>query len=144
MTGTPLPGDEAGCRALTYRVHNGGWVTTADWPYLIGEGTVIVPRGFRCDLASIPRLFHVIPGFGREELGVSGPVLHDWSYRHGGQLPEDIQLSRQRTDQLFYTLMRCDEVGTIRAHIAWAAVRAFGWLAWRRLPSREWALHLAD
>ncbi len=146
MTGTPLPGDEAGspCRSLTYRVHNGGWVCTSDWEYLIDEGRLLIPKGFRCDLASIPRPLRIIPGFGREELGVSAPVLHDWSYRHGGCLPEGIRLTRRRTDQLFLILMRCDTVGRIRAHVAWAAVRLFGWLAFRRLPSVEWALHHAD
>jgi len=144
MTNTSFPADSAGCRSLTYRVHNGGWITTADWPYLIDEGTVTVPKGFRCDLASIPRPLRIIPGFGREELGVSGPVLHDWSFRHGGQLPEGICLSRRRTDRLFRTLMRCDGVGRVRAGMAWAATRLFGCFAWRRLPSKEWALHIAD
>ena len=139
-----LPGDPAGCRSLTYRVHNGGWVTTADWPYLLMEGRLVVPKGFRCDLASIPRPLRVIPGFGREEVGVSGPVLHDAIYRGVVGRDSEINLTRKRADQLLYRLCRCDGVGRIRARIVWAAVRLFGGFAWRRLPSREWALHLAD
>ena len=140
-----LPDPLAGCRgSLTYRLHNGGWICTSDWPYLIEEGTLVVPRGFRCDLASIPRPLRIIPGFCREELGLSAPILHDAVYRGVVGRGPDITLDRKRTDRLFRTLMRCDGVGPVRAAIAWAAVRMLGLFAWRILPSRAWALQLAD
>jgi hypothetical protein len=128
--------------AITYRVRNGGWVTTSPWPYLIDEGPLTVPAGFVCDLASVPRILTVL--LPRERLGLAGPILHDAVYRGTVGRGPHITLTRRRADQLFHVLMRCDGVSRLTAHIAWAAVRAFGWLAWRRLPSAEWALAQAD
>jgi hypothetical protein len=129
---------------FTYRCHNGkGFVLTSDWPVLIEEGRLIVPKGFITDGASVPRLLWIIPGFGNEELGMSGPTAHDAVYQ--GIIGRDCpKLTRCRTDQLFRTLMRTDGVGKIRACVAWAAVRLFGWLAWRRMPARDRALWMAS
>ncbi len=142
----PLSDGQAGSPegSLGWRVHNGGWYLTRPLRVLIAEGWVCIPAGFRTDLASIPRLLTIIPGLGRQELSVEAATFHDWGYRTAGQVEENITLSRRRVDRIFHTLMRTHEVGRIRARIAWAAVRAFGWLAWRRLSSREWALHLAE
>jgi hypothetical protein len=129
---------------LTYQCKKPrGFILTSPWPYLIDEGRFEVPEGFVCDLASIPRLFTLIPGFARYELGCDGPIMHDWSYQHGGRV-NGVCLSRRRTDDLFRTLMRCDGVGPIRSALAWAAVRAFGFLAWRRMPTRDRALWMAS
>ncbi len=146
VTGSTLPERQAGSPegSLAYRVHNGGWYLTRPLRVLIAEGWVCIPQGFRTDLASIPRLLTIIPGLGRQELSVEAPTFHDWGYRTAGQVEENITLSRRRVDQLFHTLMRTHEVGRIRARVAWAAVRVAGCLAWRRLPSREWALQRAD
>lgn len=142
-----LPGDPAGspCRSLTYQIHNGGWVLTGDWDYLIdcdGPTHLTVPKGFRCDLASIPRILTAL--LPREKLGVSGPVLHDAIYRGTVGRGPDINITRRHADRLFWTLMRCDGVNRPLARTAWAAVRVFGWLAWKRLPDREWALRVAE
>lgn len=122
---------------LSYRCHNGkGWVLTAEWPVLIDEGWVEIPAGFICDLSSVPRLLWWIPGLAPMEFGVSAPVLHDWAYQHGGQLTDSIKVVRSRADQLFRTFARTDGNGKARCFVAWMMLRAFGWLAWRRLPRR--------
>ena len=120
-----------------------GFVLTSPWPYEIEEGRFEVPEGFICDLASIPRLFTVIPGFAKYELGTQGPICHDYCYQNGGSV-NGVKLTRQRVDQLFRTFMLTDGVGRIRAWIAWCAVRAFGFLAWRRMPTRDRALWMAS
>ena len=121
---------------LTYRVHDGGWLLTSDWPFTIEEGRFVVPKGTLTDLASIPRFLWWLPGFACFELGSQGPVAHDWAYSHGGQVAPQIRLTRRRADLLFRRLMRADGVGRFRAGVAWAAVRGFGFLAWHRLRKR--------
>jgi hypothetical protein len=120
-----------------------GFLLTSPWLFAIAEGRFEVPQGFLCDLASIPRPLTVVPGFAKYELGTHGPICHDWSYQHGGAV-NGICLTRKRTDDLFYTLMRGDGVGAIRGRIAWTMVRLFGWLAWRRMPDRDRALWMAQ
>ena len=127
---------------FTYQCHNGGFKLTSDWRVVVEEGAFTVPRGFITDGASIPRLLWIIPGFGNEELGFSGPTAHDAVYQ--GIVGRDLGMTRRRTDRMFHTLMRSDGVGRIRAWVAWAAVRGFGWAAWRRMPSRERALWMAE
>lgn len=129
--------------SLSYRCHNGkGWVLTTEWPVLIDEGWVTIPTGFVSDLSSVPRILWWLPGLAPMEFGVAAPVLHDWAYRRGGQL-NGIRISRRRADQLFHSLARQDGNGKLRCFVAWAALRMFGWLAWRRLPGREEQLRLA-
>lgn len=130
---------------LAYRCHNGrGWVLTAEWDVLIEEGWITIPAGFVCDLASVPRILWWIPGLAPMEFGVPAPLVHDWAYQHAGQLTDIIQVNRKRADQLFRILARTEGNGTVRCAVAWAALRLFGWLAWRRLPTREQAIRLAD
>ena len=125
--------------SYSYRIRNGGFVITSDWPILLEEGWVTVPKGFACDLASVPRPFRVLPGFEPYELGC-GSILHDWSYRNGGYVSPEIQLTRRRTDQVFLRLMKADGVGW-QAGVAFWAVRLFGFLAWRRLTRSPFTLH---
>lgn len=129
--------------SVTYLPHQ-GWLLTSDLPVLIAEGRFTIPKGFKSDLASIPRLLRVLPGFDCYECGVRAPVIHDWGYQKGGQVSDTILLSRKRVDDLLRIFARCDGVGRIRAFIVWAAVRAFGWLAYRRMPNREQALWMAQ
>ena len=129
--------------SITYRVHNGGFITTANTPIIIEEGTLTIPAGTLTDLASIPRILWWIPGFACFELGIAGPLLHDAVYRGLVGRTPPIILTRRRADRVFHTLMRHDGVGCCRAWVAWCAVRCFGVLAWRRLPRREDALRRA-
>jgi hypothetical protein len=131
--------------SLSYRCHNGkGFVLTAEWSVLIDEGWVSIPAGTVTDLASIPRILWWIPGLAPMDFGVPAPVMHDWAYRRDGQLSDEIHVSRRRADELFRTLARAEGNGRLRCFVAWAMLRLFGWLAFRRLPSREQALRLAE
>jgi hypothetical protein len=130
------------CPVFTYRCHNGGFVLTSPWRVLVEEGVLDIPKGFITDGASVPRLLWLVPGFGNEELGMSGPTCHDAIYQ--GVVGRDLGIGRRRADQLLRVLCRFDGVGPIRSALAWAAVRAFGFLAWRRMPTRDRALWMAS
>jgi hypothetical protein len=93
------------------------------------ESEFRIPKGFICDLASVPHaLASLAPSW--DQTAGSG-LLHDWLYRTG-------QLSRPDADALFYEALRCPPaVGRVRAWAMWAAVRAGGWSAWSRHRIRE-------
>lgn len=54
---------------IWYTPHQ-GWQLTEPLPVLIMEGRFTIPKGFKSDLASIPRLLRVIPGMDCYECGV--------------------------------------------------------------------------
>lgn len=102
-----------------------------------------LPAGFRTDLASTPRLSWLFGGRPDGLLLIPG-LYHDWYYRHGTvETRVGMQYSPGRWsvpagdctrawgDKLFRDLAQ--EIGGLRlpAYAAWAALRAFGGIAWR-------------
>ena len=102
-----------------------------------------LPAGFRTDLASTPRLTWLCGGRPDGLLLIPG-VFHDFYYRHGRVLARcaveyepgrwEVPIgdgSRAWGDRLFRDLAQ--EIGGLRvpAYAAWAALRAFGGIAWR-------------
>jgi hypothetical protein len=112
-----------------------GWHVTEPLPIRVTEGLLTIPAGFKSDLASIPKFLRIIPGFDCYECGIPGPVCHDAIYQ--GIVGRDLGIDRRRADRILHTLMRCDGVGRVRSWIVWAAVRLFGWWAWRQMPQRN-------
>jgi len=111
--------------------------------YIRDSGEVIVvPAGFETDFASVPRFFwRIIPPW----LGRWGACVHDWCYRTR-------IYSRKESDAVFYECLgelcpmpykpprsRCGklrwwwirETWGVKAWLMWAAVRCFGWIAYR-------------
>jgi hypothetical protein len=83
--------------------------------------TVIVPKGFRTDLASIPRLFRwLLQQNGKSRRAA---VLHDFLYRHH-------KMSRKDADALFHTALTVEKVNPVGRWLYWAGVRAGGWIAY--------------
>ena len=59
-----------------YRLEN-------DWIIILDDGLVLLtPKGFETDLASIPRLFWLIPGFTPTGPLMYGSISHDQGYQH--------------------------------------------------------------
>lgn len=84
--------------------------------------TIIVPAGFRTDLASIPRLFqNIVPVNGRHR---PAAVLHDYLF-----VVQD--RSRAAVDAIFLDAMEAAGVPWAQRWVMYAAVRAGGWLPWR-------------
>jgi len=91
-------------------------------PYL----SMTVPAGFECDLASIPRIAY--PFAAPHELSLSAAIAHD--AHHAAAITP--RLTRRQADRLFLRLMRHRRVVAWRRWPAFAAVRLFGGLAYRR------------
>ena len=108
----------------TFPELKGNWVMTEPFNY-IGNGVdLLIPRGFKTDLASIPRfLWRVIAPF---ELSLTGPIVHDWLYRTCGLGCYD----REDVDRLFRDIMKDEGVSAWRREVAYRGVRIFGGAAW--------------
>ncbi len=84
-------------------------------------GEVLVPRGFKTDLSSIPEWARgIIPQVGRHNVP---SVVHDFCYVTRWR-------TRREADDLFLALMAIKRVPWLRRNIMWAAVRAFGRRQW--------------
>ncbi|AHF90207.1 hypothetical protein OPIT5_08275 [Opitutaceae bacterium TAV5] len=92
-----------------------------------------VKKGFVTDLASVPRIFwRILPPFGRYTLAA---VVHDWLYRHQHFCPHNSRwplIPRVLADRIFLRAMRALGVGLVPRTTIYLAVRAFGWVAWRK------------
>jgi hypothetical protein len=95
------------------------------------DKTVIVPIGFKTDLASIPRvLWNVLPPLGRYDRAA---VLHDWLYRTGQGL------TRSQADSVFREAMGVDGVGGLVRFTLYLGVRAGGTGVWARYRHKDHA-----
>ncbi|AUN95393.1 DUF1353 domain-containing protein [Pseudazoarcus pumilus] len=102
---------------------SGEWVLHAPFVWQTDDERIVVPEGFRTDLASIPRLFQgLIPVNGRHRRAA---VLHDYLY-----VVQD--RSRSAADRLFLTAMESVGVRWSQRWVMYAAVRVGGWLPWLR------------
>ena len=107
------------------------WELREPFQYHVGaypSRTVIeVPATFRMDFASIPRIFWGI----LHPTGLYGKaaVIHDWLYRKQ-------MSSRKEADDIFLEGMLVLNVPKWKAYTMYAAVRAFGWNAWRKNAKR--------
>ena len=104
--------------------------------YLV-HGTIIVPREFISDLASVPRLPLVWLAVGGR--GIRSAVIHDFAYQFGfwwmleqGRWVRS-DVVRQVVDYVFWESLVADPLsgaGRLRAAEMWAGVRAGGRGIW--------------
>ena len=87
-----------------------------------------IPRGFITDFASVPRiLWWLFPPMGRYG---KAALVHDYLYYTK-------EVSRAEADRIFLEAMLMMGVGKLTAYTMYLAVRAFGWLRWRRWKRAE-------
>lgn len=86
------------------------------------HGDFEIPRGFECDLSSIP-LGGL--GFARPTDWPQAGVLHDWLYRTGC-------VERGVADDLYREALIACGCSSWVARTRWLALRAFGWHAYQQ------------
>lgn len=92
------------------------WEVVEDFEVSINNFSFIVPKGFKTDLASVPRIFWaLIPPFGRYS---QAAVVHDYLYR--------VEHDRKEADEIFYDLMIKYETWKWKARVMFWGVRMFG------------------
>jgi len=132
---------------------DGSWELLEDFACAVvvhpGDGAleILVPAGFRYDLASVPRfLWRLIAPF---ELGLAAATVHDWLYRNGGVVRSRTwRLTRAESDWVFRILIEAEDaerLELLRCEIAPAvrlAALRHHWRQWwipRWLVVRRWA-----
>lgn len=91
-----------------------------DLIYTNTDGIVYkVPKGFKTDFASIPKILrNIIAPTGK---WTNASILHDYLYTKGYELG----VSRKQADKIFYNAMIDSFVANITANIMWFCVRVF-------------------
>lgn len=110
----------------------------ADLIYVTNNGlTIVIPKGFITDFASIPRAFwSILPPIS--PFYVKAAVIHDFIYTSQGKLPNIKRVyTRKDADLLFLEIMILENAPTWKRNIMYAAVRAFGYFAWKSKERRE-------
>ncbi len=86
------------------------------------QRVVTVPKGFRTDYASVPRLPFAYMLFGGT--AKKAAVIHDYLYRQSG-------VSRSDADAVFSEAMAASGQGWWRRVPMYAGLRLFGWTAYQ-------------
>lgn len=113
------------------------WEVTEDYilfvPHL--DRTLLIPKGFIFDGASVPRLLW--PIINPTGVLLIGSLVHDFGYRYNCLLDENrnIIFDREKDQRKFFD----EQIRDINIYVngasfmnkaAWAALRAFGWAPW--------------
>ncbi|WP_335978616.1 DUF1353 domain-containing protein [Fusobacterium polymorphum] len=102
------------------------FILEKDYRYMIGDKLIHIPAGFKCDLASVPRIFrNIINTYGDH---TRAAVIHDWLYRNGHKLG----VSRKEADKVFLAVMKEQGVGFFKRQLMYRAVRTFGIFAYKK------------
>ena len=91
------------------------------------SNAITAPKGFVCDLASIPRILRIVYPVNAKHREAA--ILHDWLYHQKGHVIF-AHLTREQCDDLFYEAMINSGVSAWKAWSMWAGVRLGGWAAW--------------
>ena len=122
---------------LDVRIHDvDDFELLRDLSYYVGATpetyTIYVPKGYRTDLASVPRfLWSLYPPHGR---WAKAAVIHDRLYTHQYEHP---LITRKMADYIFLEGMRILNVPEQDAKTIYLAVRAFGWIYWDADPEDD-------
>ena len=118
---------------VTYLVAERTWLLEEAYAYQDGPTRILIPAGFKFDLASVPRLlWSLIAPF---DLSIAAPLLHDFLYRYAGRPPAGSVVptrayTRAQSDSLFERVMEEEGVPAWRRALAYRAVRLFAQADW--------------
>lgn len=124
------------------------WRLLKNWMYLTRSGMVLlVPAGFVCDLASIPRIAWQFVGSPADS--AEAAVLHDYVYAKGPDIYAEVDglldyldivgnpssihnqgVLREWADSMYYNALRDMGKGRVNAKAQFRAVRWWGWWPW--------------
>ena len=120
------------------------WRLLVDFAWRFRDGLVIVvPEDFVSDKHSVPRPFwSLVPPhlYGRSA------IIHDWVYAMNGEIrafrndstrPVHVKMSRREADLRYREMLADAGAGIVLRNTMYRAVRAGGWVAWRRHAKRN-------
>ena len=96
------------------------WLVGEEYRYATSIGVIVVPKGFKTDYASVPRVFrNIINSYGKHGRAA---VIHDWLYSK--ECP--INLTREEADKIFLEIMEEWQVAKWKRILMYKLVRKFG------------------
>ena len=96
------------------------WLVNEEYRYQTSKGLVVVPKGFRTDYASVPRVFrNIINSYGKHGRAA---VVHDWLYSSRCE----VNISRAEADKIFLEIMVEWNVKKYKRILMYILVRIFG------------------
>ena len=96
------------------------WLVNEEYCYQTSKGLVVVPKGFRTDYASVPRIFrNIINSYGKHGRAA---VVHDWLYSSQCK----IDVTRAEADKVFLEIMVEWNVKKYKRILMYVLVRMFG------------------
>ena len=96
------------------------WEVMEDYYYQTSRGTIRVPKGFRTDYASVPKIFrNIINTYGKHGRAA---VVHDWLYSSRCE----VNISRAEADKIFLEIMVEWNVKKYKRLLMYYLVRIFG------------------
>ena len=114
----------------------GEWELTGSLVYEGNRDRFTVPKGFKTDFASIPRILQIlVPKNGSHD---AAAIIHDFLYRRQPFVPSPApsqamqRISRKDADRLFRRIMRELGVNCIRYNLMYAGVRIGGWVPFNK------------
>ena len=100
--------------------------------YMTPSGVRVIPAGFKCDLASVPRfLWWWMPPFGRSAIAY---VFHDDLYKS----KRSHKMTRKQCDRLMHAFAKAvngtqsPSLRNVDIKLRYYAVRLFGWVVWNK------------
>ena len=116
------------------------WRLVNSFQYITGvlgpRVCISIKADFYTDFASIPKFLWFLPYWAKYS---KASIIHDWLYRVKSIMVEKIgarRITRKEADLIFYEGMlrawRNHKSGALVAWLEYYAVRAFGWLAWKK------------
>lgn len=128
MNHTPSQDQFQGEPELVPEASGRTWTLNEDFWYITDSGLRIeVPKGFKTDFASIPRiLWRLFPPFGTY---LRASIIHDFLYAENRAGRG--RFSRELVDNIFYEASLDGGTSSFVGHILWMGVRAGGWAAWK-------------
>jgi len=107
---------------------------TAAFRYHSSVGTIVIPKGFHTDGASVPQIFWNI--FSPWGSYFSAALVHDYLYSKDSD--ESFPVSeRKDADKIFKEAMYNAGVGWITRETVYRAVRLGGWASYKKKFSKD-------
>jgi len=100
------------------------WRFGAPLVWETGGETIVAPKGFITDMASIPHMIDWLPNLDRTGLSRRPAALHDWLY--GG----DRTRGKDWADSTLRAALKAEGMSNVGAFEYWYAVHKFGRSSW--------------
>lgn len=110
----------------------GAWELASDWRVICGTRSLVIPRGFATDGASIPRALWRVCGTPLDVPRLYAAIVHDYLYSGGVA-----GVTRAEADAVYRDMQIALGVSRLKAWTEWAALRVCGASHWEDADDAE-------